>query len=249
MVGTGAVDDPYIVTTAQELYDIRGGGATPGTTSTYYRQGNNIVIPPELSDIWCLGTNAEKIYNFREYAGNGYKVSGLNFQQPSVDDVGLFPRLSTTNKTIRDLGVDCNLIGGTNVGGICGSNSGNNSSSISNCYSTGSVSGTSNVGGICGSNSSSSYTTNTISNCYSTGAVSGTSNVGGICGINSSGSGSSYQNRAHMINCFALNPKIIRTDHGVQETFGRVVGILVNTNSLTNNYALETMLFYPDGEL
>lgn len=216
MVGTGAVDDPYIVTTAQELYDIRSGGATPGTTSTYYRQGNNIVIPSELSDIWCLGTNAEKTYNFKEYAGNGYKVSGLNFQQPSVDDVGLFPRLPTTSKTIRDLGVDCNLIGGTNVGGICGS-------------------------------SSSSYTT-TISNCYATGAVSGSSNVGGICGSSSSNSSSNYRNRAHIRNCFALNQKIIRTDYSSMETFGRVVGILVYTNSLTSNYALDTMLFYPDGE-
>ena len=247
MQGTGAQDDPYIVTTAQELYDIRAGGSTPGTTSTWYRQGNDITIPPELSEIWCLGTNAQKIYNFREYAGNGYKVSGLNFNEPSVDNVGLFPIVSTTTKNIRDLGVDCNIVGGNNVGGICGSNSNGSSygSSITNCYATGAVSGTSNVGGLCGSNSS-SYGTSTITNCYATGAVSGSSNVGGICGLNEGRSGS-YVN-ARIIGCFALNPKIIRDKYApANDTFGRIFGAS-SSHTLDRNYALETMLFYPNGD-
>ena len=71
------------------------------------------------------------------------------------------------------------------VGGVCGANG---SSTITNCYNTGAVSGTTTgpayVGGVCGMNGSSS----TITNCYNTGTVSGTPTgyayVGGVCGQN-----------------------------------------------------------------
>jgi hypothetical protein len=53
------------------------------------------------------------------------------------------------------------------------------SSTISNCYSTGDVSGDENVGGLAGSNYLS-----TISNCYATATVSGDFYVGGLVGYN-----------------------------------------------------------------
>ena len=62
---------------------------------------------------------------------------------------------------------------------------GHNNSNISNCYSTGSVSGSDTVGGLVGHNDDGS----SISNCYSAGAVSGSGYVGGLVGDNySSGS-------------------------------------------------------------
>jgi hypothetical protein len=50
---------------------------------------------------------------------------------------------------------------------------------VTNCYSTGSVSGDYKIGGLVGSNQGSS-----MSNCYSSGLVSGTDKVGGLIGAN-----------------------------------------------------------------
>ena len=214
MDGSGTVDNPYIVTTAQELYDIRKGGATPATTSTYYRQGNDISIPGLLADIWFLGAGTDKTYQFKDYNGAGFKVMGLTSGAVSVDDMGLFPIVSTSNVIIRNLGVECNLSGADNVGGIVGRTT----------------------------------ATASITNCYSAGDISGADNVGGIVGylLNSE----TYPTRRKIENCFALNRKIIRKSGFVAESFGRIVGALETDGmTLVNNYALETMLFYPDGDV
>jgi len=70
---------------------------------------------------------------------------------------------------------------------------------ISNCYSTGSVSGTSIVGGMVGQNGMYRYfcvpeigcwdqfDSGYIYNCYSTGKVSGGSSVGGLVGVHEAG--------------------------------------------------------------
>ena len=85
------------------------------------------------------------------------------------------------------------VTGGANsqyVGGLVGHN-GNDSgtgSDISNCYSTGAVSGTDKVGGLVGENSG------TINNSYSAGAVSGSTSVGGLAGANNGSFSGSYWN-------------------------------------------------------
>ncbi len=66
--------------------------------------------------------------------------------------------------------------GSSNVGGFVGYN---NSAAITNCYSTGNVSGTLNaIGGFVGYN----YGSGTILNCYATGNVTGDTYVGGLVG-------------------------------------------------------------------
>jgi hypothetical protein len=62
------------------------------------------------------------------------------------------------------------------VGGLCGHFSG----VISDCYSTGAVSGYNEVGGLCGYNY---YYSGRVINCYSAGCVTGTSDVGGLIGL------------------------------------------------------------------
>ena len=62
---------------------------------------------------------------------------------------------------------------------MCGGNGG----TITNCYNTGSVTGSvtyTSVGGVCGGNND----RGTITNCYNTGDVTGDSLVGGVCGYN-----------------------------------------------------------------
>jgi hypothetical protein len=137
------------------------------------------------------------------FDGNGHKITGLWMDRGSTKDVGLFGW--TQGATIKNLGVE---IGGRGVkgkdavGGIVGSM--HSSDSITNSYSTGSVSGISWVGGIAGylygsCSITNSYSTGSVSggvvggivgymysssitNSYSTGSVSGSSQVGGIAG-------------------------------------------------------------------
>ena len=67
--------------------------------------------------------------------------------------------------------------GSQDVGGLVGYNA--TSSTITDVYATGAVSGSSNVGGLVGYNS-----VGTITQSYATGAVSGSGNVGGLVGWN-----------------------------------------------------------------
>jgi hypothetical protein len=53
---------------------------------------------------------------------------------------------------------------------------------VSNCYSTGNVTGDEGVGGLVGMNDQ-----GTVSNCYSTGNVTGDEGVGGLVGMNDQG--------------------------------------------------------------
>lgn len=64
------------------------------------------------------------------------------------------------------------------VGGLIGNC---RDTGIKNCYATGTVTGSSNIGGLIGYYTLWSYD-NSISNCYATGAVDGTNNVGGLIG-------------------------------------------------------------------
>ncbi|MGE5294983.1 MAG: GLUG motif-containing protein [Solirubrobacterales bacterium] len=71
--------------------------------------------------------------------------------------------------------VDANITGSAfTVGGLVGQNSG----TVSHCYSTGSISGNSDVGGLVGGNYG------TVTDCNSTGAVTGKNIVGGLMGRN-----------------------------------------------------------------
>ena len=164
-----------------------------------------------------IGTSSK---NFEgKFDGQGHTISGLYFSNTTNSDyplggnyVGLFGRVKGANiisnkAEISNVGVVDSYIKGCHyIGGICGYAS---SSTISNCYNTGTVTESSyEVGGICGRNEysiiinscntgtikGSSYNvggicghaySSTISNCYNIGTITGNSyNVGGICGRN-----------------------------------------------------------------
>jgi hypothetical protein len=106
------------------------------------------------------------------FKGQGYEIKDL-FIGCSCDYSGLF---GSVNGTIEDIGVvNANVTGFTDAaGGLVGWNNG----TVSNSYSTGSVSGHYNVGGLVGWNNG------TVSNSYSTGNVTGSMEVGGLVGLN-----------------------------------------------------------------
>ena len=152
---------------------------------------------------WTPIGNSSNQYTGK-FDGQNHTISGLYFNDPSADYVGLFGCVDSGGE-IKNVGViDSYFIGNSFVGGVCGFNIGTitgsyntgtvsgsgdivggvcgyNWSTITDCYNTGTVSGSaSNVGGVCGRNYN-----GTITGCYNTGAVSGTDGVGGVCGSNS----------------------------------------------------------------
>ena len=121
---------------------------------------------------------------FSPFSGsfNGNDHTILNLTITGKDYVGLFGQLAP-GAEIKNLGVvDANTTSSFDsdeeygsAGALVGFNIGG---TLTNCYSTGTVSGTSSVGGLVGRNYG------TVAQCYSTGAVNGTNSVGGLVGEN-----------------------------------------------------------------
>jgi PKD repeat protein len=175
--GSGISGDPYQIAT---LYNLRWLSETSAQWDKYYIQTANI----DASDTfyWNGGAGFSPIGNFSikftgDYDGQGFEIAGLFIDLPSNPYIGLFGY--TWGASFTDLRViNADITGEYYVGGLVGFN--RESSSITNCCSTGSVNGTANnVGGLVGRNSDS-----TTTNSYSTGNVSGNDFIGGLVGEN-----------------------------------------------------------------
>ncbi|WP_419766973.1 beta strand repeat-containing protein [Arcobacter sp.] len=147
-----------------------------------YELGSNI----DASDTttWNSGAGFKQIgdnstYNIDTrftgvFDGKGYIIDGLYINRGGENYVGLFG-ITINAATISNVGLtNVDITGKYGVGGLVGWNE---SSTITNSYVTGKVSGDTFVGGLVGVHESS-----TITNSYATGAVSGNFNVGGLVG-------------------------------------------------------------------
>jgi hypothetical protein len=179
--GSGIETDPYLIANHENLYWMTENS---GEWDKYYIQTSN--IDASSTSTWDngqgftpLGNNSTKFTG--TYDGGGYTITGLNINRPSTAYIGLFGY--TNGSTIKDIGViNVNITGGSRTGGMVGYNK---FSSVSNCYSTGSIIGVEFVGGLVGMVDDSS----TVNNCYSTSDVNGSGNVvGGLAGKNISSS-------------------------------------------------------------
>ena len=197
-------DGVYQIGTAAELYWFAGlvNGTLDGVEKNIYANAvltaNIVVNTGVLKSDGALADDTSGFISWTPmgkelgrysgtFNGNGHTISGLFFNDTSIDYVGLFGYIGYVedeNNNIISTGklsnvgvVDSYFKGNNCVGGVCGYiNAGDK---IENCYNTGNVSGNSNVGGVCGKN----YVR--ITNCYNSGTVSGTGNyVGGVCGYN-----------------------------------------------------------------
>ena len=99
------------------------------------------------------------------YIGKDGSVKSLTLEYASISGKQYIGAIAGRNEgTIENCSINGEVKGsGPYVGGICGSNSGasTNLGTITDCYSTGSVSGSENVGGVCGYNAF-----GTITACY-----------------------------------------------------------------------------------
>lgn len=196
MDGTGTEDNPYQISSADDLEEFRDIVNDDETGACAELTANIVLNDDVLNSDGSL--NEEKASTFEEWTpigsesnrytgtfdGNGKTISGI-YINTDEDNQGLFGCIGDINKsgtgTVKNLGIEDSWIsGGDNVGGIAGYSSWG----MENCYNTGSISGGDNVGGISGQNIS-----GMIRNCYNTGSISGGSNVGGIVGNSSDVSG------------------------------------------------------------
>ncbi|OYP68288.1 hypothetical protein CIK98_03505 [Prevotella sp. P2-180] len=153
------------------------------------------------------------------FDGQKYTVSGLYFNDSSINYVGLFGYSCGTIQnvgvvgyscfgTIKNVGVvDSYFNGADFIGGVCGKD---DNGTIMNCYNTGTISGNNYVGGVCGENHAEiegQGATATISNCYNTGAINGSWYVGGVCGQNNATLNGEFGIiTATITNCFNTGP-------------------------------------------
>ena len=180
--GAGTQEDPYQISTTDELFWFAGlvnGTLTDGTTkntAACAKLTTDITIPEGY--IWTpIGSESAPYTG--TFDGADYNIDNLVVNNSSAVFQGFVGYLGTGG-SIKNLtlGTNCSVTGRSSVGGICGYNNG----IITDCANSGAVSGSNyRVGGICG------YNNGTITDCANSGAVSGSNDwVGGVCGCNAS---------------------------------------------------------------
>jgi hypothetical protein len=112
-----------------------------------------------------------------EFDGNDFEIRNLFINRPNSNANGLFGQVLSA--ALRNIGLNgelMSLTGSYPVGGLVGFVE---TSDVSNCYATGTVTSPAyDVGGLVGV----LYNESTISNSYATGSVTGESSVGGLVG-------------------------------------------------------------------
>jgi len=178
--GTGEPDDPYLISTADELNSI---GHNPRLMNAHFKLVNDIDLTGV--DFYII---ASQYYPFRgTFDGNDHTISNFSYTSPEATGIGFFGYVS--NGRIKNLGlIDPNVhmdkgdFHGCLVGLLA-------AGIVTNCYvESGSVTGQDELGGLVGENGSGG----TIMNCYFTGDATGRENVGGLVGQNSGSVTASY---------------------------------------------------------
>lgn len=170
--GTGEPNNPYQIATVSDWNDLMH---TPADWNACFVMTadvdlKNITLTP-------IGTSWETAFA-GVFDGNNHIIRNVIINNPTVSYIGLFGYIRSGGQ-VHKLGVeDVNIKGHDYVGGLVGYNNGG---SISNCYSTGTISSDSAfVGGLAGR----SVGDGNISGCYAAGAITGNEGVGGLIGHN-----------------------------------------------------------------
>lgn len=199
--GSGSVQTPYIIKTAEQLayfaYLVNSGDDFSGK---YVKLEADIKLN-DTSNLQNWGDHPEISYTFLpkntflsigskqkpfcgSFDGNGHTIYGI-FVLSNKDNIGLFGYLGSS-AAISNLNIrDSYICGNDYVGSIAGFNSG----SVIGCTSNATATGRNNIGGICG------FNTGTISKCINSGKVYGNDNIGGISNVVTSTDGNAVIDR------------------------------------------------------
>ncbi|WP_274322746.1 M26 family metallopeptidase [Halosimplex aquaticum] len=248
MEGSGTPQDPYVITTPEELQAI------DEDLTAHYVLGND--IDASVTETWNAGNGFDPIGGqngaFRgSLDGNGHTVSGLTIVRPGLGKVGLF---SVSRGTIQNISLRDVLINGNqNIGALAGVNLG----SVTGSSATGRIQGTAgNVGGLVGVNAGqivASYAETTVSGQETVGGLAGVSRgpirgsyasgdvtaqtvAGGLVGVNNNALTASYATATVDVEevgggLVGSNGGTIRTSYAASEVDGNAsVGGLVGRN-------------------
>ncbi|MBN2019814.1 MAG: hypothetical protein JW749_06275 [Sedimentisphaerales bacterium] len=193
--GSGNVNDPYLISTAQHLAAV---GRIPDDWGKHFRLDADIDCSEFEDEFQPIGNSSAQFTGV--FDGAGHTISNLIINTGSANYAGLFGYISGGQVSCFGL-VNPIISGGDYVGAIAGRNSGTltqcwvrggsvsgdeyvgglvgyNAYSIKNCYTQADTTGNLYIGGLIGQNYGS------VINCYSTGTVTGTESVGGFAGYN-----------------------------------------------------------------
>ncbi len=185
--GSGTENDPWLI---RSLTDFNNFVADSNFWNDYIRLDVDIDLSGTTYATAVIAPDTSTDSDFQgtlfsgNFDGNGHKIFNLTIDTVGMgyDFLGLFGR-TETGTVIKNLGIeDCNITGGDDSDYLSGLIGFNYSSTISNCYSTGSITGGDEsryLGGLVGQDSYGS-----ISSCYATCTVTGKRNIGGLVGIN-----------------------------------------------------------------
>lgn len=241
----------------RDVYDLQAMGAKAASLNKAYKLNNDIVAGVTQTNSWNSGAGFNPVGNATNkftgsLDGDGYQIQSLFINRGATDYIGLFGYIDTSG-SVSNLGMtSVNITGKVRTAAVAAKI--DNSSSITNSYSTGTVSSTASIiGGLVGAANggasiSNSYSTATvsatttdagglvgaawsasalsISKSYATGNISGTTEIGGLVG--SVGGG-----LASISNSYATG-----NVNGTQQVGGLVGrGGYFGATAITNSYA------------
>jgi hypothetical protein len=226
--GDGSAGNPYVICTAGQLNNVRN-----------YLSSHFIV----KKDIDLSGYSSwQPIAHLSNYSfggffdGNHCRILNLTINRPSAQFAGLFGFVSNcTLQNVRLVNVD--IVGGTYAGALFGY--GTSNTSITQCSSSGIVTGTGNNPGFAGGLIGSMMGANiAISESYSTCAVTGVQQIGGLFAtIISTGT-------CRIENCYATGA----VSGGIY-TSGGLISRLNTTFPFTSDNSLVIQNCYSSGQV
>ncbi|QTH44276.1 S-layer homology domain-containing protein [Cohnella sp. LGH] len=253
--GEGTEDNPYVITTAAHLNQIRD---YPGA---HFKLGDdiNLNVPP-----YNAGEGWEPIPSFNgTLDGNGFEISRLYINRPADENVGLLGIISNQAVISNVKLENVNVTGFAAVGGLVGWNSGgsinnssvsgemtgdysagglvgDNSGSITDSYASANVTGVESVGGLVGYN----FSGTTIHNSHASGKVTGNEEIGGLVGRNVGSISNAYASGevnggSNVGGLVGFNVQAVSNAYSSGKVTGdTAVGGLVgfNTGAVTNSY-------------
>lgn len=211
--GSGTTDDPYLVSTADHLNNIRYH------LTAFYLQTEDIDLDTEP---YNEGMGWEPISTFSgSFNGNGNIIENLFIFRPGISNIGLFGTTNGANLHKIAL-VDVDITGGSSTGGLAGELFG--ASTVTECSVKGEITGEGNTGGMIGN----SRYDSTIEDSYTIVTVIGDFPTGGLVGV-----AGHFNDSGNIYRCFTAGhaTAVLLTNSFV----GGIVGSLWNS-TLSDSY-------------
>lgn len=236
--GDGTQDNPYQITNADQLNEVRS------YLDSHFIMLNDIdldVVPYNQGPGW------EPIDSFKgKLDGNGFEITGLFISRPNEMNVGLFGSTGYGAEIFNVKLENVNVTGNSNVGGLVGDNRGN----IDGSYMGGEVTGAAfesvAIGGLVGWNSG-----GTITNSHANGKVTANegfaASIGGLVGLNE-GEISNSHAAGEVLGNYSVGGLVGDNEGGINNSYtsnevsgdgelGGLVGWNFTNGTINNSYA------------